>query len=188
MNLGSSSYNAPAHLFTSPAELRNQIYTYALTSPRALHYHPHPCPPKLIITDSETWLALPAPFNTLKYVCHKVYFEICGLKFRLNSLTFTQYTNMVLTPSTGLYCFIDNICDGGFAQLAHVVLKLAFGNHLPPAGVFTTVQWCEVHPKVSARHILGDFIFGGINKFQPNTEIWDLSLQKQAGTIAKGFP
>lgn len=71
-----------------PAELRNQIVTYALTTPtNTLQYNPHNHPRynKPIFEDPQH---PNHEFNQLKYVCKQLYAETAGLEINYNALRF----------------------------------------------------------------------------------------------------
>lgn len=74
---------SPSPLLSLPAELRNQIVEYALTTPTSVLHH-QPSPHKPLFAETRNGPEL----NQLKYTCRQLYAETAGLEVKYNALRF----------------------------------------------------------------------------------------------------
>ncbi|KAF2685275.1 hypothetical protein K458DRAFT_22226 [Lentithecium fluviatile CBS 122367] len=160
-NPTSASYSPQqsGHLLRLPRELRDMIYTYALTHPENIYYYRDE-PYKAIFCSvyeldrvvSSVQLS-PAPWNQLQYVCRQLRQETFGSEFTHNALVFNSHEGagefMNKLSSVQFLGFLDMCHETWQKRITRVILKNASFRVTPKKVVFDLyliVYWCHLHP------------------------------------------
>jgi len=174
------------YLLNLPAELRLQIYSYALTdtSSPGLQYQEIDFstdnPRSIVITLNGK------PFNKLQHVCRQLRTETADLELALNALFFEQADDTDLSPTELLHRFYDRTSTAEFAQISTLILKPSKEcDNQPFEDLVALAGWCRLHPKVSVKYILShfsfqDLTFPGLESLPDNRNDWMRSAGDQA--------
>jgi hypothetical protein len=138
-------------LLRLPAELRNRIYEYVLTTNKdsCYAYHGSGVTPLLCDFSSDSYLSTTfgVEFNKLKYVCSQLYVETAAVELKHNTLNIRgEYYSKDRRPARVASDFLESLSDSMRPRLTHVVLKLAHSEP-PPTKIFCGVS--KIPPPLS---------------------------------------
>ena len=118
-------------LLDMPAEIRNEIYQYALTDTAGLRVRSQATrnrckkKPVMHINDLDTGVVnedQPLPINQMMYVCKLLRKETAGLEVQYNDVTFTSTSSTNTGAMWGFTQFIERCTPTRLAWLRKVIL------------------------------------------------------------------
>jgi hypothetical protein len=160
------SSNSP--LLKLPAELRNRVYHFALTTSKGL-YLDRSNPARFLDADAKAEYKKRKTINILKFTCHQLYKETAGIEIKFNRVEFLG-PHQSPGPAQAFNDFLSR-CTATRARLLREVTlwfpdrdALSFGNCVESEAVLLpVVEFCRNHPLVNLRYMPQHFEFSATN-------------------------
>ncbi|KAF2831192.1 hypothetical protein CC86DRAFT_430930 [Ophiobolus disseminans] len=165
---------ASSRLLLLPGEVLNKIYKFVLTAEDGKlklniteKNQPHPLS-RMPLRPFRPYEDLPE-FNTLKYVCHKLYKDTAALELKFNTLVFIQTERAQLKPSRQLLEFVRLCSPAKFEWIKTIELQIkalvmSYKHHLryflteSHLNAYTRVaQFCRNNPHINVKYVFNSF-------------------------------
>jgi hypothetical protein len=178
MALATSDPEEPDCFFNLPPEIRNRIYGYVLTAPRAQLYLRMPYEDQAVPNLSsrlkrpilQNWY-IDGPdveFNQLKYVSCQAYAETAGLELKYNQLVVTDRTENDGAVGAQLLKFLEHVGVAKHSWLrgSSIALKKGWISNVGPghgflpddaAAIARLASFCNANPSVGVYYTIPAF-------------------------------